>query len=180
MEVADTATLCERLGRRHIDLFVGDTRDLKSRAGLKIARLPNVPVAFFVQPKHPLRRKKRVTLDDAMAFPIAGPNMPAAVATRAEALPRRSERAVFNLVCDDPGTLRHLALTADAVILAPDAPALNSDIASLVTLPIAGLPRMLTHYGIVTPAGRTLSAAARVYTRLATELMAAAGQGAGP
>ncbi len=175
MEVADTATLCERLDRRQIDLFIGDARDLKQRAKLKISRLPNVPVAFFVQPRHPLRRKKRVTLDDAMAYPIAGPNLPAAVASRVQALARRNERAVFNLVCDDPGTLRHLALTADAVILAPDAPLLNSDIASLKPLSIEGLPRMLTHYGIVMPAGRTLSAAARVYTRLVTELMDRAG-----
>jgi DNA-binding transcriptional LysR family regulator len=175
MEVADTATLCERLDRRKIYLFIGDTRDLKNRAKLNISRLPNVPVSFFVQSKHPLRRKKRVTLDDAMAYPIAGPNLPDAVATRVQALSRSNERAVFNLVCDDPGTLRHLALTADAVILAPDAPSLNSEIASLKSLSIDGLPRMLTHYGIVTPAGRTLSAAARVYTRLVTDLMERAG-----
>lgn len=174
MEVADTVTLGERLHRRQLDLFIADTRDLKKQPGLKLARLPDLPVSFFVQPKHPLRRLKQVTLGKAMAYPLAGPNLPAEVASyfdRHGPSAGRDDRGVFNVTCDDAGTLRHLALTANAVILAPHAPALNTDTEALVPLPIAGLARMQTHYSLVTLAGRTPSAAATVYTRLVTELM---------
>jgi hypothetical protein len=84
---------------------------------------------------------------------------------------QRDDRGVFSVTCDDAGTLRHLALTADAVILAPHAPTLNTDTDALVPLPIAGFARMQTHYSLVTLAGRTPSAAATIYTRLVTELM---------
>lgn len=179
MEVADTTTLCERLHRRQLDLFIADTRDLKKPPGLKLVRLPNVPVSFFVQPKHPLRRLKQVTLEKAMDYPVAGPNLPAEVAAHFDRQIKRTDRGVFNVVCDDPGTLRHLASNANAVILAPNAPALNPETESLVPLPIAGLTRMQTHYSLVTLAGRTPSAAATVYTRLVTELMDPAQQPAG-
>jgi DNA-binding transcriptional LysR family regulator len=171
MEVADTVTLSERLHRRQLDLFIADTRDLKKQPGLKLARLPDLPVSFFVQPKHPLRRLKQVTLEKAMAYPLAGPNLPAEVAAHFERQLQRDDRGVFNVTCDDAGTLRHLALTANAVILAPHAPTLNTDTDALVPLPIAGFARMQTHYSLVTLAGRTPSAAATVYTRLVTELM---------
>lgn len=182
MEVADTASLCERLHRRALDLFIADTRDLAGRPpGLKLERLPDLPVSFFVQPKHPLRRLKQVTLEKAMAYPVAGPNLPAEVAAQFDRQVRRDDRGVFNVTCDDAGTLRHLALTADAVILAPHAPALDTgDTSALMPLPVAGLARMRTHYSLVTLAGRTPSAAARAYTRLVTELMnGPAGQPAG-
>lgn len=180
MEVADTATLCERLHRRQLDLFIADTRDLmKKQPGLKLVRLPNLPVSFFVQPKHPLRRLKQVTLEQAMDYPVAGPNLPAEVAAHFDRQIGRGDRGVFNVTCDDAGTLRHLALSAKAVILAPHAPALNTDTDALVPLPVAGLARMQTHYSLVTLAGRTPSAAATVYTRLVTALMSPAKQPAG-
>lgn len=178
MEVADTATLCERLQRRQLELFIADTRDLEGRQpGLKLARLPDLPVAFFVQPKHPLRRRAApVTLAQAMAHPLAGPRLPAEVAARIDRLLPRDERGLFSVVCDDVGTLRHLALHADAVILAPHAPALDAELQGLVPLPVAGFARMRTHYSLVTLAGRTPSAAAAAYVRLATEWMGAAKQ----
>jgi len=171
MEVAHANALCERLRRRQLDLFVADTRDLKKQPGLKIARLPNLPVSFFVRPKHPLRRLKEVTLAQAMEYPMAGPHLPVEVAMHFDRQFPRGERAVFNVACDDVGTLRHLALSADAVILAPHAPALKTDTDTLVPLPIAGFTGMLTHYSLVTLAGRTLSAAANAYTRVLAELM---------
>lgn len=178
MEVADTATLCERLHRRQLDLFIADTRDLKKQPGLKLARLPDLPVSFFVQPRHPLRRLKQVTLEKAMDYPLAGPNLPAEVAAHFDRQTRRNGRGAFNVTCDDAGTLRHLALTANAVILAPHAPALDTDANALAPLPVVGFAGMQTHYSLVMLAGRTPSAAASVYIRLVTELMGPAKQSA--
>ena len=183
MEVADTVTLCERLQRRQLDLFIADTRDLtKRQPGLKLARLPDVPVSFFVRPKHPLLRLRQATLEKIMAYPVAGPHLPAEVATHFDRQARRGDRSVFNVTCDDAGTLRHLALTADAVILAPVAlvpchPGHDTD--TLVPLPVAGLERMQTHYSLVTLAARTPSPAAAAYTRLVAELMDPLGQAGG-
>ena len=139
-----------------------------------LSRVLDVPVSFFVQPRHPLRRLASVTLEQAMDYPVAGPKLPARVATQFERQAKRAGRGVFNLVCDDTGTLRHLALTARAVVLAPDAPAFRHETQPLVPLPIAGLEGMRTHYGLVTLAGRTPSPAAAAYTRFVTEVMSAA------
>lgn len=185
MEVADTASLCERLHRRQLDLFIADTRDLTKQPGLKLTRLPNVPVSFFVRPKHPLLRLKQVTLENLMDYPVAGPQLPAEVASQFDRQARRGkggkdvkggDRSLFNVSCDDAGTLRHLALTANAAILAPLAPAPGHETGALVPLPVAGLTGMQTHYSLVTLAGRTLSPAATAYSRLVTELMSPAKQ----
>ncbi len=188
MEVADTASLCERLHRRQLDLFIADTRDLNKQPGLKLARLPDVPVSFFVRPKHPLLRLKQVTLESLMDYPVAGPQLPAEVASQFDRQARRGksvtggkgvkggDRSLFNVSCDDAGTLRHLALTANAAILAPLAPAPGHETGALVPLPVAGLTGMQTHYSLVTLAGRTLSPAATAYSRLVTELMSPAKQ----
>ncbi|WP_447771286.1 LysR family transcriptional regulator [Variovorax boronicumulans] len=180
MEVADTVTLCERLHKRQIDLFIADTRDLKKPSGLKLVRLPNVPVSFFVRPGHPLLKQPApLTLEQLMDYPVAGPHLPSEVAAYFDRQIRRTDRGVFNVICDDADTLRHLALTAHAVILAPHAPGLTPETAALAPLAVTGLSRMRTHYSLVTLAGRTPTAAATVYTRLVTELLGPAKQPAG-
>ncbi|MNL40035.1 LysR substrate binding domain protein [compost metagenome] len=180
MEVADTVTLCERLHKRQIDLFIADTRDLKKPSGLKLVRLPNVPVSFFVRPGHPLLKQPApLTLEQLMDYPVAGPHLPGEVAAYFDRQIRRTDRGVFNVICDDADTLRHLALTAHAVILAPHAPGLTPETAALAPLAVTGLSRMRTHYSLVTLAGRTPTAAATVYTRLVTELLGPAKQVAG-
>ena len=171
VEVAHANSLCERLYNRQLDLFVADTRDLKKQPGLKIARLPNQPVSFFVRPKHPLSQLKQVTLAQAMQYPMAGPHLPAEVAIQFHRQFPRADRAVFNVACDDEGTLQHLALTADAVILAPHAAALKANTDTLVQLRIVGFTDMQTHYSLVTLVGRTPSAAARAYIGVLAELL---------
>lgn len=175
IDMADPATLGERLHRRQLDLFIADSRDLKRQPGLQFKRLPNVDVSFFVRAGHPLLAREGVTLEQAMDFPVASPNLPAAVAAHFERQASRSDRPVFNLVCDDLGTLRHLALSADAVILAPDAVGLNHGTESLERLVIKRFTRMQTHYSIVLLANRTMSPAALAFTRLVHEMMAPAG-----
>ncbi|WP_213953682.1 MULTISPECIES: LysR family transcriptional regulator [unclassified Variovorax] len=182
VEVADTITLCERLQRRQIDLFIADTRDLVKQPGLKIERLPNTPVAFFVRARHPLLKLKRVTVDRAMDFPIASPNLPGIVTTHFDSLSSRTDRAFFNVACDDSETLRHLALEADALILIPVASVAAGKAAALLPVVIEGQANMLTRYSLVTLAARTLSPAANAYAQLVRETMtpvAPASQAAG-
>lgn len=168
VHMAAASALCERLQRRELDLFIADTRDLEAQSALAISPLPRVPVAFFVRRQHPLARRAQATLADLLAFPVAGPGLPLNVVKFFE---RRAKRNIFSIVCDDPATLRHLALTTNAAILAPDAPVFQGETKPLVPLRIAGLDAMQTHYGIVALEGHTPSAAAAAYTRLVAEVL---------
>lgn len=107
--------------------------------------------------EYPLLKLRQVTLDQVMDYPVASPNLPSGVAVHFEKQMRRTDRPVFNVVCDDLGTLRHLAITASAVILAPESAGLNYGTESLVRLPIRRLTHMQTHYSIVMLANRAMS-----------------------
>lgn len=172
VEVGKANALGERLHRRDIDLFIADTRDLKKQPGLAIKRLPNMPVSFFVANNHPLLESGlAVSLDAAADYPMACPQLPAAVMAVFEKQLRRSDRAVFNVVCDDLGTLLHLAATAQTVVLAPDLAIEMIATAPLARLPVKKLTGMQTHYSLVMPANRTLSPAALAFSSLVQEVM---------
>ncbi len=171
LNVADPESLCEQLNRQELDLFVADTRTLKKRPGLQLKRLPNVAVAFFVRASHPLLALGEPTLDQAMDYPVGSPNLPGAIARHFEDHVSRTDRPLFSVVCNDMSTLRQLALTANAVILAPDAAGLNHSTEFLVRLPVRKLGTMLTHYSLVTLAQRTMSPAARAFVALLHEMM---------
>ena len=172
VDLADANVLAERLHRREIDLFIADTRDLKKQPGLAMKRLPNVPVSFFVAAGHPLLKKgSSVTLDQAMNFPVGSPQLPAGVNAHFDKQVKRTDRPVFNVVCDDLGTLFHLAATAQAVVLAPDFTVTVSGGPTLVRLPLKKMSGMQTHYSLVMPANRTLSPAALAFSELVQEMM---------
>jgi len=174
MDMADAGTLCDRLRRRKLDLFIADTRDLAQQSMLDIALLPRVPVAFFARARHPLTRHASVTVEQLLAFPVAGPRLPLDVARFFDRHARSRDRELLNVVCDDPAALRHLALSSQAVILAPASPVFRGETHPLVPLEVAGLGGMKTHYGIVTLVGHTPSPAASAYARHVTGLVAQA------
>ncbi|MDM0112068.1 LysR family transcriptional regulator [Variovorax sp. J22R133] len=174
VDLADPNELCERLHRRELDLFVADTRELKKQPGLQLKRVPNVPVSFFARPGHPLLALSQVTLDQAMDYPVGSPNLPAGTHAHFSKQVRRSDRPLFNVVCDDLWTLVHLALTADAIILAPDFAQMGEGSAALVRVPMKKLTHMQTHYSIVMLANRTPSPAARAFAGLVHEMMGSA------
>ncbi len=171
-EVGEANALCEQLHQREIELFIADTRELKKQPGLAIKKLPNMQVSLFVAQDHPLlSREAALSLDDAMEFPLASPQLPAAVVAMFEALTKRNDREVFNVVCDDLGTLFHFAATAQAVILAPDLAVAASSPAPLMKLPVKKLNAMHTHYSLVVLSNRTLSPAALAFSSLAQQMM---------
>lgn len=172
IEVADPASLCEQLNQQQLDLFVADTRDLKKQPGLQFKRLPNVAVAFFVGAGHPLLALGELSLEQLMDYPVACPQLPDLVLRHFEGQIKRTDRALFSVVCNDMSTLRQLALTAQGVILAPDSVGLNHGAESLVRLPVKKLNTMLTHYSIVTLTRRTMSPAARAFSALIHDMMA--------
>lgn len=170
LHVAHAALLCERLQQRELDLFVADTRDLERKPVLEITSLPQVCVDFFARPGHPLLERPRIVFGDLAAYPVAGPSLPLNVA---KGFRRRAGGSdIFGIVCDDPATLRHLALTTDAIILAPNAPAFERETKPLVPLRIAGVDTMKTGYGIVTLSGRTPCGAGMAFMRCVSDALA--------
>jgi DNA-binding transcriptional LysR family regulator len=176
VEFAEPNELSERMHRREIDLFIADTRELKKQPGLAMKRLPNAPVSFFVGPGHPLLALAPVSLDQAMDYPVASPRLPAGVNAHFEKQKKRQDRAVFNVVCDDLGTLCHLAATAQTVILVPHFAVEVASAVPLVRLPMKKLDNMQTHYSLVMPANRTLSPAALAFSSLVQQMMGPAKQ----
>ncbi|MBS0452644.1 MAG: LysR family transcriptional regulator [Proteobacteria bacterium] len=171
-EVGDANSLCEQLHQRQIELFIADTRELKKQPGLAIKKLPNLAVSLFVVEGHPLlSRGAAMSLDEAMEFPMASPQLPAAVTAMFDALTKRSDREVFNVQCDDLSTLLHFAATAQAVVLAPDLAVEATSAVPLVRLPVKKLSAMHTHYSLVMQANRTLSPAALAFSRLSQQMM---------
>jgi len=175
VELADANTLCEQLHRRELDLFIADTRGLKKQPGLQMKRMPNVPVSFFVAPGHPLLAHAALSLEQAMDHAVACPRLPDEVKAFFDRQVKRTDRALFNVECDDVGILRDLAHSAGAVILAPDfAVADAAGAPPLVRLPMKKMGSMRTHYSIVMPANRTLSPAALAFSVLVQGMMAPA------
>jgi DNA-binding transcriptional LysR family regulator len=111
-----------------------------------------------------------------MDYPVASPRLPSGVNAHFEKQARREDRAVFNVVCDDLGTLCHLAATAQTVILAPDFAVQAASTVPLVRLPMKKLSNMQTHYSLVMAANRTLPPAALAFSGLVQEMMAPAKQ----
>lgn len=168
VQMADAATLCERLKRRELDILIADTRDIEQQSALAIVPLPRVQVGFFTRASHPLARQERTTVQDLLDYPVAGPGLPLEVERFFNRFATRDGQSFFSVVSDDPATLRRLAQVADAVILLPDAPAFRDEAEPLVPRPVAEIDsaRMKTGYGVVTLAQRTPSAAMTTYARM--------------
>ena len=172
IDINNSAALCEQLNNQQLDLFVADTRDIKKQPGLQVKRLPNVAVAFFVRAGHPLLALGALTPEQLMDYPVASPNLPDLVLRHFGQKIKRTDRGLLSVVCNDMSTLRHLALTANTVILTPDAAGLDHGAESLVRLQVPRLGVMLTHYSIVTLSRRTMSPAARAFAALTHDMMA--------
>lgn len=173
VQMADAATLCERLKRRELDLFIADTRDMEQQSALAIVPLPRVQVAFFTRASHPLAGQEHITVSELLDYPVAGPALPLEGERFFNQYISGGKQSFFSIVSDDPATLYRLARVADAVILLPDAPAFRDDAEPLVPRPVAGLDtaRMKTKYGVVTLAQRTPSAAMTAYARIVESII---------
>lgn len=167
VQMADATTLCERLKRRELDLFIADTRDIEHHSSLTIAPLPHVQVTFFTRPSHPLAQREQTTVTELLNYPVAGPVLPLDVERFFNHYTAHDDQSFFSIVSDDPATLLQLARVANAVILLPDAPAFRDGAEPLVPIHVTKLDttKMKTKYGVVTLAHRTPSAAMTAYTQ---------------
>ena len=73
LEISRGATdaLVQGLQDRALDALVVDVRSLKPSADLKVERLVEVPGAFMCRKTHPLARRRAVSFDQLLKYPVA-------------------------------------------------------------------------------------------------------------
>lgn len=165
----DVFRLLAHLQAERTDLFIADTRDLPRDADLRVQSLPAVSVAFMASSRHPLAKARRIALDRLLDYPVAAPRMPPTVLRHFDTQLTRQDRGLCSIVCNDMATLRALALTAGAVILAPRTG--SAAPAGLALLDVRQPFALRTSYGVVTLAQRRLSPAADAFIRVAQHVV---------
>jgi DNA-binding transcriptional LysR family regulator len=165
--------LPERIRQREIDLIVGDLRDLRTLDGFETLELRPRPQVWACRPDHPLAQRSSVTYAELIAFPLAGPRLPAEVLDwLLEQLPeplRTLGVSPLTITCDSSEVLKRILVRSDAI--SPMHPFMFVDElegGQLVVLPVAG-ETVEGRYGAAWLGGRTLSAPARAFLDLLVE-----------
>lgn len=160
VEVNNAELLCKRLRDEALEFCVCDVRDLAPDPGLGIRSLRADPGRLYVRAGHPLLTRKSLRLKEVWAQGVAAVRLPSVVRKVVLDLLGLHAGAALPLAleCDDPNTLRRVALATDIVLACTDA-ALDDDVASgrLVALKVDELPTIHAQMGIVTLRGRTPS-----------------------
>jgi DNA-binding transcriptional LysR family regulator len=170
VEISNWQLLLKRLLEEDIEFFVADTRDLPAHPLVQIDPLRREPGGLYVRARHPLARRKTVTLQQVSDYGIASVRMPSSVrALLATMLGAPSAESLkLALECDDLPVLKAVALQSDSVLAAPHAAVAEETAArTLKLLAVADLPTVAAHTGVVTLRGRTPSPmAALILSRL--------------
>jgi DNA-binding transcriptional LysR family regulator len=159
VEISNWQLLVARLLEEDIEFFVADTRDLQRNPSLKVERLRREPGGFYVRARHPLARRRKVSLQQVWAHGVASVRVPADVrAALARVLRVNASDLPIALECDDVQVLKATTLDSDVVLAAPHA-SVAAELASrtLKALSVTGLPPLFAEMGAVTLRGRTPS-----------------------
>lgn len=170
-----TAALRTLLEAERIELFVADTRSTPLPDGLSVRSLAPQYGSFFCRAKHPVVRRRRLSLIDIAGERFASVHVPAHVR---ELLCRSlglAQNTPWALSCDNVHVLKDLARQSDVVLICTEQ-AMAGEIASgeFVQLKFADFRPWKVAAGIVSLKGRTPSPAAE----LLMERLAAAAKSA--
>ena len=170
--IAPWLELPERLQRREIDLLVADLHEIETLEDYE--RLPfgehlTLPVC---RAGHPLSRQTELSLPALLDYPLAGPNLPAAVSPQfLDMLPRALHQTLrqqlkLSITCDSSPTLKSILLHSDAVAVLPLFMA-EEELRDgrLVALPQLN-PGLHGRFGVAWLNGRRLSRPAQRYIEL--------------
>ena len=157
------AALRTLLEAERIELFVADTRSTALPDGLSVRALPPQFGNFFCRAKHPLARRRRLSLIDIAGERFASVHIPAAVREllhRSLGLPQNTSWA---LNCDNVHVLKDLARQSDVVLICTEQ-AMAAELASgeFVQLKLADFRPWKIAAGIVSLKGRTPSPVAEL------------------
>ncbi|MES2068725.1 MAG: LysR family transcriptional regulator [Pseudomonadota bacterium] len=163
VEINNWEYLVQHLQDERMEFFIADVRDIAESRKLTIQRFARQYGGFFCRAGHPLLSGAIRHPSEVLAYPLASVRLPVSVkedVMRYLELAATDELAL-NLICDNPGVLRYVALHSDSVLLATYA-AVSAELAagSLIALQVPNQPALFAEMGVVTLAGRTLSPAA--------------------
>jgi DNA-binding transcriptional LysR family regulator len=164
---------------RKVDVAVAEISEAERHPQLKVALAGSHPLTFFCRRRHPILRRKRLMLEDIVAYPWISTRAPKRIVTF---LPKKLDRAgwidpengdfVSSVVVDDLMMARQIICESDGIGAAPPA-LLAHDLArgELVCLPLQP-PWLQLRYGFIHLQQRSLSPAAQALMQevLAIEL----------
>lgn len=147
-----------QLRSRELEALVIDARRIAPAPDLRIEALGEMRTGFVCRADHPLARRRRPTLDDVLAYPVATSPLSAEVARLLveQYGPRADPAAMGTLRCEDINSLIDAVSRTRAVFLGIVAAA-REGIASgaLVEVPIHPRVRATARFAYVTLEGRT-------------------------
>ena len=164
------AELAGRLLGGELELFIADTRELEHQKELQVTELPQRPGQPFCRADHPLLKDQPVSWQALLEYPLATTRLPHDIETQLAELAAPYGGLKRRIRCDNVAMLVSIVRQSQAVSLAPDGAILRElESGELIPLPVAGLDRIRTHYGLVQHRGRSLSPAAREFAGLIRE-----------
>lgn len=154
LEIARGATtlLVQQLRERLLDALILDIRSLSPSTDLKVEPLCELPGNFMCNKKHPLAKRKQVTFDQLLDYPIASTPLSDEVARvltekyGAQAHPEQ----LIQLRCEEVSSLLDVARSTQAVVLAVRALAPD-----LVALPMTPALNATARFGWVSLKSRS-------------------------
>lgn len=145
-----------------LELFVADSRELLGDPLLCIEPLQRHSGVLFCRPGHPLLAHARLQMQALLDYPMAGTQLPLAVAQNLRALSGREQP--LSIQCDNFMVLKALVADSDVLSMAPwDVVAEDIQAGRLARLPLAdGVLTEQSAYALISRAGHSLSPAAEV------------------
>ena len=168
--VADWTRVVEDVRHGAVDLGFADLTEAAADPELGVETIRTSQGVFFCRAGHPLTRRERVTFDDLLDYPLAGPSFPSRLIAALPKAPRRfgvidgvEKRFHPRILVETFHTARRVVLVSGAI-----GAALPSQIARelreglLAILPVEA-PWLSLNYGFIARRGRTLSPAALAF-----------------
>jgi DNA-binding transcriptional LysR family regulator len=170
VHVRDWQDLTSDVANDVVDLALGEISELEGGDRLETELVGAHRVPFVCRPGHPLRRKRRVSLDDVVAYPFAGVALPPRAAARfprppfaAGTVDPATGRLLPAIYVDRPLNVKDLLRETDAVApLVRTMCAAELEDGALAVVPIS-LPWARTHYGFLWRRGRMRTPAATAF-----------------
>ena len=154
LEISRGATdaLVQGLQDRALDALVVDVRSLKPSADLKVERLVEVPGAFMCRKTHPLARRRAVSFDQLLKYPVASTPLSDELARILIERygPRADPQRMVKLSSEEISHLIDVALGSDAVVLA-----IRAAGPQLVEIRLSPPLQARARFGLVTMARRS-------------------------
>ncbi len=156
-----------------LDLFIADITEASQDSRFRCTPLPTEKFVWFCRQGHPLARKRRVSRNDMVQYPLATPKMPDwARRWFAEVKDDESDEAhadsVATIECENYSMLKQIVLSSNCISAALPStiePELNDKTICMLRLKA---PQLKTTAGIVQLRDRTLSPLAQA---LASEIL---------